>query len=182
MTPADQIETIARARADLRTAQVAVADVAAQLRDAKATLKLAQQRLLTVIDDRDQPSLPFEEPAPVVGKRTWRDHTLAEAGLYEDWPEGVAAEIAGHGVGTCGELADRLLAGGTFGLPLLVLETVYGAVELMSSDDPAPIDFDRHFGPLAEPVPQPSAEPAQPRVIDVLNLPKPKRVRKPRTK
>lgn len=84
---------------------------------------------------------------PVEGP-SWRNLTLEAAGYMagEDAfePEVCEALVAAN-VRTCGELADRLLAGETFDLPLVDLETVYAAIEMISEDDERPIDFDAHF-------------------------------------
>lgn len=151
-----QIDAIVAARIVLRKAQFEVDAAAEELKERKAFLKLSQQRLLAAIDERDQPSIPFDVPA-----KSWRDMTLVAAGFIEGadaWPERMCEAITGCGVSTCGQLADRLLGGEMFELDVSEIQPVYAAIEMLSEDDAEPINFDAHFGKLAAPPPvQPSA-------------------------
>lgn len=121
------------------------------------------------IDSQRQPRIPFDEveterksqlqqaaqqtkPAsdtpssgPVQPPPKWRDLTLLAAGYIEGsdaWPGEVSEAVAVHtGVATCGELADRLLAGERFGLDVADLQQVYADIEMLSEDDETPIQF-----------------------------------------
>lgn len=105
----------------------------------KQTVERLNEALDIALDRQRQPTLFAAVPAAEPG---WRKLTPAEA--FADTPD-VAGEtlaaLAAAGVTTCGELADRLKAGETFGQPLIVIQGVCEAVELMSADDPEPVTF-----------------------------------------
>lgn len=93
---------------------------------------------------------------PEAGVKTWRDMTLEAAGFTQgedSFELDVCDSLVSAGVRTCGELADRLLAGEMFDLLPTDLEPVYAAVEMLSEDDDQPLDFEAHFasGKAAEP-------------------------------
>lgn len=94
----------------------------------------------TVISDQSDAG-PNDPPAVP----SWRAMTLTETGWSDNLTPDAWAAI--EGVPTAGELADKLLAGELFDLPLFDLESVYALVEMLSEDDEAPIDFDKHFNP-----------------------------------
>jgi hypothetical protein len=140
-----------------------------------AKQKLAET-IAAVLDEKRQPRLPFDEavsqavtriaatdpepeppqvtatsvPEPEPVAKSWRDMTLEAAGFMagdDAFEEEVCAALVAADVRTCGQLAERLLAGELFGLEARDLEPVYAAVEMLSEDDEAPIDFDAHFNP-----------------------------------
>jgi len=157
VTSDDLLDGIKRARLRLTTAEADVRDAEGLLRDRKRALREARERYDAAIEEalaeRRQPSLfdatPDPEPAPAppapafphpAAEPTWRSLTLTETGWEENLLPDVWAAI--KAVPTAGELADRLLAGETFDLPLFDLESVYALVEMVSEDDAEPIDFD----------------------------------------
>lgn len=82
-----------------------------------------------------------EEPVAAAAP-FWRSQTLEEAFEDEyDVPADVFPVLKAAGVTTCGELADRLLAGSTFDLKLVDVQALCESIELMSADDAEPVKF-----------------------------------------
>lgn len=176
-TAGDLLDSMKRARDGVRAAEAHQHEVERLLRDAKKAVVAAKAKYELATEEafaeRRQPSLfdagadvapqtyhdkshvPAGErhgnsPAPeplgaVCPGPTWRTMSLEATG----WADNLTPDVwdAIKGAPTAGVLADRLLAGETFGLPLFDLESVYALVEMISEDDERPIDFDAHFNP-----------------------------------
>ncbi|MDY3555317.1 hypothetical protein R5W24_004459 [Gemmata sp. JC717] len=156
---------VAQAEADVREAETVLRDRKKALATAR---KKAEQAIEEALAERRQPSLfdaapetsavptePATElkpvgdasawtdlaPAPVEPSEvpTWRAMTLAATGWDEEWGPETWAAVSG--AATAGALADRLLAGETFGLDAHQINNVYGCVEQISQDDESPIRF-----------------------------------------
>lgn len=91
----------------------------------------------------------------------WRSITVEDAELASELHPLVMDAIRKAGVTTCGELADRLVAGETFGMLAGDLYDLQHQVELLSADDEHPITFNR--GDREEPatVPGPAGVPTR---------------------
>ena len=166
--PHDQPETAVRviddAEADLTPAPVVLAGnpepVLAEMRkrvaeDGACPSVPAEEVYATVAAALEKPgvadtlverieSTDLVGPEPAAEVPTWRKLTLEAAGYMagdDAFEEEVCAALVEAGVRTCGELADRLLAGETFGLKLIDLSPVHDAIELISADDEKPIRF-----------------------------------------
>lgn len=167
-----EMQAIAAAREQVRLAEGRVESVKSDLKAAKQLWEEAIETLNEAIDAavnaQRQPSLfpPDEtlaDPAESIPPETassdakseasgrdseataetsppsWR--TLAITDALDGKPE-LFELLDQAGVTTCGELADGLLKGETFGLDTHALVELSDAVETMSSDDPEPIRFD----------------------------------------
>jgi hypothetical protein len=75
-----------------------------------------------------------------VAQATWRRMTL-DAAFETDISTEVIGALKGAGVETCGELADKLLAGHTFDLKLIDVQALCESIEMMSEDDEEPVKF-----------------------------------------
>lgn len=90
------------------------------------------------------------EPKKNTAKKSWREKSPAEAGLGGELHEKTMVKLDQAGIDTCGELADRLLAGEELGLMPGSLEQVCKIVERLSAGDAKPI----RFGTEPEPEPE----------------------------
>lgn len=90
-----RLECIKTKRRAVSRAQNAVDECSAELKEAKGTLDLATQRLLSEIDDDQLPL--FEEPKD---SEAWREEAVVTLGLSE----GVTAKLAEAGIATLGQL------------------------------------------------------------------------------
>jgi hypothetical protein len=168
MTAKEQLDTIMLAEAAVGAANRVEKEAAAAHRAAKKAVATAKERLASALrsvrEESRQPSLPFDvrtaADAPSVPQKPWRELGLAEAGFTAGesaWEVHVAVAVVNAGVAACGELADRLLAGDRFGLADADLDGLFAAVEMLSEDDEAPIDFDNALAAwsIVAPEPQP---------------------------
>jgi hypothetical protein len=185
-TALDQLDAITRARSAVLKAEARVRELAEEMKLAKQAVKLAELKLRAAIDDSSdqqrQPRLPFaafddaaetltravagivipavERPDPEPAARSWRDMTLSATGWDDVWGDEAYATISAR-VKTCGELADQLVGGETYGLLLTDLVPVWAAVEQISQDDETPIKFEER-----EPDPPPATAATALREID----------------
>ena len=97
-------------------------------------------------------------PAPPVLQTLWRDRPVHRAKWLDDELnvrtfERHASWLAGLGVRTFGQLADRLLAGDTFDLSKTSVENLQDAIVHLSAGDATPIKFRAAAKKVAAPLP-----------------------------
>lgn len=152
----EAVNALRLARLAVRHAKQRLADTIRAVGDEKRQPRLpfdeavsaAVAEVVTPPVVRPDPPAPVAAPEPppvplpvVVGAKSWRDMSLYGNDFEADWTDDVFNAVTAGDVATCGQLAERLLAGELFGLELSDLQPVYASIEQISSDDAEPIRF-----------------------------------------